>query len=99
MTDDVPTGFVLMKNVRIKFRTTSDGEFLTATLWLNDRPLREVSRLSWDLAPDPKGAVFQGWVKLVSDAFSAWLSSAKIDGVKDVTMFRQEADYDGETKP
>jgi len=66
----------VMPGVRLKFRTSSDGLWFTATIWMDGEPLQVIATLHQTLAPTPGCDAYQGWIKVVSDAFAAMLHEA-----------------------
>ena len=83
----------VIPGIRLKFRESDDGEWIVATVWLDDEPTRDIGRIAADHAGPPGGDVYQGWVAAMSAAFGAKINA--ITG-EQIAVLRRKADYKGE---
>lgn len=87
---------VEIPGLRLKFRTSADGEWLTATVWSGELALKEIARLHTSVAAEPEGEVYQAWVDAIGKAFCGLVQEGAPPGVAKVEALRRKPDYKGE---
>ena len=88
--------FERIKGVHLKFRTEKYKGLVcaTATIWINDKPIREIASLDLVVADSPVGEAYQSWVDAISLAFRLFM--CKTVGINGITTKRQKPSYKGE---
>jgi hypothetical protein len=86
----------IIPGIRVKYRTEErDGRRIaTATIWVDNKPLREIATFDLALSKDPGDPAYQGWVEAIGNAFRLMLSRAT--GLDGIMTKRRKADYKGE---
>ena len=85
-------GFVELPGISMKVRT--DDKFLTATIWIDGKPNREVLRAPTHLIGRPGGDLHHAFADLASQIMSEALREST--GL-DVKGLRRKPNYSGET--
>ena len=92
----MPRGFQPIPGVRLKVRTSPDGEFLTVTPWLDNEAMGELARIRKSVVEHVPGQLWQEWLSSTEAIFSKQLSA--VTGVDGLRTFRRKADYTGEIR-
>lgn len=77
--------------VRLKIRTNEC--WITATLWMDDKPALEMARLNIDIGDGPGGPLYQAWLAAVEMLLDHYITN--IIGATSVSK-RARANYQGE---